>query len=513
MDVDKMESISDSNKRIAKNTLVLYFRMIFVTLLSLIIIKYTLQILGVNDYGIYNIIGGVVSFLTFITATISSATQRFLAFELGRNNIVSYNNTFNMLLSIFGGISVILLLIFILLSHPIVYLWLKIPNNRLYAAEIVYFFSVFSFIISILAIPYISSIVANEKMNVYAYTTIIDTVAKLILLLALVFSPFDKLITFAIGTFIVTLLSNSIYVFYNQKNINGTHLYFYWEYKLFRKLMSYVGWSFFGSISGVLCNQGLSIIMNLFFGVATNAAKAISDKIMSVVQSFVMNFYMAVSPQITKTYANNDLDSTVNLAFKSTRLGYYLMLIISVPVILLLDKILALWLAETYTQDMLIFTRLSLVFALINVFESPITFMVRATGNIKKYQISVGIFTLLVLPTTYLLYKIGCPAYVAFWSEIIIYAMVQLIRVKIASEFYPITIKYYIKEVLALPIIISAVIFILFKILEILQFNIWVITSICFIIMVIMVWRYGLHSSERRHIINAIKRGTIKYFV
>ena len=508
-----MNSNRENTKRIAKNTMMLYIRMLFSMLVSLYTSRVVLQTLGVEDYGIYNVVGGVVAMLGFLNDSMSGATSRFITYELGRGDNARLNQVFSTSLIIHVSIA-----LFVFVLAETVGLWffenkLVIPENRMVSARLIYHFSVISMMIGITQVPYNAVIISHEKMNVYAYTTIIDTVAKLILLLALVFSPFDKLITFAIGTFIVTLLSNSIYVFYNQKNINGTHLYFYWEYKLFRKLMSYAGWSFFGSISGVLCNQGLSIIMNLFFGVATNAAKAISDKIMSVVQSFVMNFYMAVSPQITKTYANNDLDSTVNLAFKSTRLGYYLMLIISVPVILLLDKILALWLAETYTQDMLIFTRLSLVFALINVFESPITFMVRATGNIKKYQISVGIFTLLVLPTTYLLYKIGCPAYVAFWSEIIFYAMVQLIRVKIASEFYPITIKYYIKEVLALPIIISAVIFILFKILEILQFNIWVITSICFIIMVIMVWRYGLHSSERRHIINAIKRGTIKYFV
>lgn len=506
-----MNDVSYNNKRIAKNTLILYVRMILITLLSLITIKYTLQILGVDDFGIYNLLGGIVSFLSFITATISSATQRFLAFELGRKDIASYNNVFNMLLLIFGGISMILLFIFILMEHPIIYLWLKIPGNRLHAAEIVYYFSVFSFITSVIAIPYISSIVANEKMDVYAYVAIIDTIAKLLLLIALVISPFDKLITLAIGTFFVTLVTNSIYVLYSKKKIKGTNFYLYWEYNLFLKLMSYTGWSFFGSVSSVLCNQGISIIMNLFFGVTANAAKAISDKIMSMVQSFVMNFYIAVSPQITKTYANNNLSTTINLAFKSSRLGYYLMLIISVPIIILLDKILSLWLSHTYTQDMLIFTRLSLIFALINVFESPITFMIRATGNIKKYQISVGFFTLAIFPITYLLYKIGFPAYTAFWCEITIYAIVQLIRVKIASKFYPITIKKYIKEVLEKPLIISTITYIISIILETLQFNILIKASIVFFLMLIMIWFYGLHSNEQKFVLDTIKKRNYIY--
>lgn len=494
------QDVSANNKRIAKNTLFLYIRMIAATLLSLVTVKYTLQILGINDYGIYNVVGGVVSFLTFVNATMSSATQRFLSYELGRNDIVAYNETFNSLLLVFVCVGVLMFVILEALTSPLIYSWLQIPDARRGAAEMVYHLSVVSFVFSFIAIPFISSILANERMGVYAYITIADTAAKLLLLAILVFSPYDKLLSYSVGILLISLVINLIYVIYNQRFINATRIRFFFDKKLFVRLLNYIGWSFLGSISGVMCNQGLSILMNLFFGVAVNAAKAIADRVMNIIQSFVLNFYMAVSPQITKTYAAGDIDYTIKLAFNSTRLAFYLMMILSVPLMILADDILKLWLGETCTNEMVVFTQLSLIFALVNVFETPITFMIRATGDIKRYQIYVGMFTLLVVPISYLLYLYGCPAYSAFVCEILIYLFVQIIRIRITKLYYPISVSLYFKEVLAVPLLISVVVYICDLLMQFMGTDNLTTAFWVFVVLLVLVWFIGLRHGERKFI-------------
>lgn len=496
---------TSNNNRIIKNTLLLYFRMIVVTLLSLITVRYTLQILGIEDYGIYNVVGGAVTFLTFITATMSSATQRFLAYELGRNDNESYNNMFNALIGMFLIIGVILLCLFEVFAYPLVYQWLQLPPERLSIAFIVYQFSAFCFIINVLAIPFISSILASENMGVYAYITIADTLSKLLLLAILIFAPFDKLASYAIGIFVITIFTNLIYIYYNQRYIASTKIYLYWNRHVLKELSVYTGWSFFGSISAVMCNQGLTILMNLFFGVAVNAAKAISDRIMTIVQSFVTNFYMAVSPQITKNYASGYLGETIALAFNSTRLGYYLMLLLSVPAILLTDKILYLWLGASCTEDMVVFTQLSLVFALVNVFETPITFMMRATGNLKKYQVVIGMITLLVVPISYFMFYIGFPAFVAFLVETAVYVITQIFRVYIAKQYYSFTIQQYLKGVVASPLVITATIIVSVLILSWIGMGIYLTTLITFALSTFLIWQWGLTNTERTYALNKIK--------
>lgn len=487
----------ENNKRIAKNTVLLYIRMIIVTVLSLITVKYTLKILGVEDYGIYNVIGGVVSLLTVVTGTLTSATQRFLAFDIGRNDHISYSRTFNMLLLIYALACCALFIIFESIGYPIIYKWLILPSNRLAEAYIVYHLSVLTFIANVMVIPFSSSIIANEKMGVYAYLTIIDTISKFAVLGILIISPFDKLVSYAIATFVMIILVDLMYVWYNQKKIAMTPLYYHWDKKLFKRLVGYTGWSMFGSVSGVLSTQGLSILMNLFFGVSVNAAKAISDKINNIVYSFVQNFYMAISPQIVKTYASGDYEYTIKLSFRSTKISYYLLFIITIPLFILLDKLLRIWLSESCTGDMVLFTRLSLIFALINVFEPPITFMIRATGKIKYYQIFVGIITIMVVPLAYILYVCGFPAYMGFIANIIVYGIAQVVRISIVKKYYRFQYAQYIKEAVVRPLIITIVISIIALLLINFKMDIYITAVLTTIFMVFSIWYFGLYNSER----------------
>lgn len=342
-------------------------------------------------------------------------------------------------------------------------------------------------------------------MGVYAYITIADTVAKLMLLGILLFSPFDKLISYAVGIMVIAIVTNAIYVVYNQQKIRGTRIYYYWDGKVFRILTGYTGWSFFGSVSAVMCNQGMTILMNIFFGVAVNAAKAISDRIMTIVQSFVMNFYMAVSPQIVKTYAAGDLAYTVHLAYSSTRLAFYLMMVLSVPTIILLDDIMQLWLGDTCTPDMILFTRLSLIFAIVNVFETPITFMMRATGRLKAYQLYVGMLTLAIIPVSYVLYKMGLPAYTAFVCQTVIYAVVQFVRVWVARRHYPITMSGYIREVLLRPVLVSVAVTLAATMLYAAGLSAWGNAVITTFLLLALIWLYGLSANEKTMVKTKLK--------
>lgn len=505
-----MQPSQQNNKRIAKNTLMLYLRMIIVTLISLVTVKYTLKILGVEDYGIYNVIGGVVSFLTIVTGTMTSATQRFLAYDLGRNNHTAYSNTFNMLLLVFLIMGILIFLFFELFGYPIIYKWLAIPNERLNEAYVVYHLSALAFVANVITIPFISSIIANEKMNVYAYITIFDSIGKLAILGLLIISPSDKLITYSAATLLMVLLVNGVYVWYNQKKINLTPIFYYWDKSQLRKITKYTGWSLFGSVSGVMCTQGLSIVMNLFFGVTVNAAKAISDKIKNIVYSFVQNFYVAVSPQIIKSYAAGDYYYTLQLAFRSTKLSYYLLFLITVPVMAMLDNILHSWLGETCTPDMVIFTQLSLIFALVNVFETPITYMIRATGQVKFYQITVGIITLMVVPLAYLLFYLGLPAYMGFVAEIIIYSIAQIARIHVAKNYYEFSYKDYFIQAMLHPLLMTIVIIAIGLCFAAFNINAYINSLLLFIIILIWIWCIGLDKKEKsfvkKIIINKIQK-------
>lgn len=494
-----------NSKRIAKNTIVLYFRMIVVTLLSLVTVRYTLKLLGQEDYGIYNVVAGVVTFMSFVTAPISAATQRFLAYKLGEHDGKGYNDMFNMLLLAFVAVGVLICVGLEVLSYPIIYYWLQIPLERQEAAFIVYHLAVISFFSIVAAMPFLSSILANERMGVYAYVTIVDTIVKLALLALLIIDSGDKLIVYATGMTAVSVLINVIYIIYNQRFIPNTRLYYHWDGDTMRRVLSYTGWSFFGAVSGIMCIQGLTILMNLFFGVTVNAAKAISDKVQAVVRSLVINFYMAVSPQITKSYAASDMEYAIKLAYTSTRLAYYLMLLVITPVIVLADKLLSLWLGSTCSDDMVLFSQLSLVYVLVNVFETPITFLMSATGDIRRYQIYVGCITLLVVPISGICFALGCGAYMGFLILIFVYGFAQLVRVYVLKEHYDVSMVEYFSKVLKKPMLISLVDVICLFALFSCGTNDYIVAIVMIVVLLCVIWLYGLEKAEKEYICTKIK--------
>ncbi len=501
---------SENNKRIAKNTLLLYFRMILVSVVSLFTTRIMLEQLGVENFGIYNVVGGIVGFLGMLNGSMTSATQRFLAFELGSGDVKSYNRVFSMLLTIFIALSVVLMIIAIAIGPWLINDIIMIPNDKRSVAMWVYYFSVVTFFVSLLAIPYMSSIIAHEKMGIYAFMSFIEVILKLLLIYALYISSFDKLLTYGFLTMCVAFLVTLCYCLYCLYKIKGCIYHFFWKKTLYQRLLSYIGWNLFGSVTTILNYQGQTLVLNLFFGPLVNAAKAISDRISNIVVSFSNNYYMAVRPQIIKSYASGDHDYMFKLVFQSSKFSFYLLFFLTLPLIILMQKILTLWLGiNQVTDNMIVFSQLMLAFSLVNVFESPITTMIQATGNIRKYEIIIGSGTLLLLPICYYLFSIGFPAYYSLIVLILIYAVAQIFRLLIAKQQVGFSVRNYFNSVFV-PVIISTtptaiVSYYLCKFFQDNFFGLIYSVVTCMLISFIFVFFLGLDKLEKNMAISFIK--------
>ena len=353
-----------------------------------------------------------------------------------------------MLINIFGVFSIATVVLLELTVPLLISNYLVIPSNRLVAAHWVFQFSIISYVFSTMTIPYTSSIIAYERMNVYAYFTIVDVFGKLAILAALFYSPIDRLITFSLLSTCITCIVNIWIVLYGKFKLPGCLYSKYWDSSLFKRMSSFAGWNLFGSASWVLNNQGQAIILNLFFGPVVNAAKAVADRINQIIVSFCNNFYMAVNPQITKTYASGNFGLTKNLVLTSSKLSFFLMLVLCLPVQFNMRGLLYLWLGETQvSEEMILFSIWVLCFTLINSLETPLSQTIRATGNIKRYQIQIGVQTLSFLPVTYICFCLGCPAYYSMIVLCSVYLIAHFSRIRIVGPIINMNFYEYTKNV------------------------------------------------------------------
>lgn len=398
----------DDNKRIAKNTVFLYIRTFVSMLISLYTSRKILEALGIEDFGILNVVGGVISMLAFLNGSMSVATQRFLTVELGQKNYEGYNRVFNMAMLIHIGLAA-----FILVAAETVGLWfvnvhLNIPAERMYAANWIYQATVLSAILGILQTPYNASIVSHERMHVYAYVGLGESFGKLFLVLALLMYPYDRLMVWGFAMFALQFTVAAVYRVYCIRQFRECKLRLSWDKPVFRSMAGFTGWNMFGTIAWLLKDQGANILMNLFGGPVVNAARGISCQVTGTIQSLTNGFQSAVNPQLTKKYASRDTDATCRLLCKSSKISYFLLFLIALPVMLEIDFVLSLWLVEVPPMSSL-FTRIIIIEALFSTFSSPMITALMATGNIKWYQIVVGSLLLLNIPVAYLLLKYGYP--------------------------------------------------------------------------------------------------------
>jgi len=412
---------------------------------SLYTSRVVLQQLGVSDYGIYSLVGGIVALFGFFNTAMSSATQRYLSFDIGKGDTEHLRKTFSATLTIHFGIALLVLILaetigLWYINHKMVF-----PGDRGFAVNVVYQFSVFSFLLGIVQVPYNALIIARERMKVYAYVSIAEVLLKLIIVFLLIYFGNDKLITYATLTFVVAVIIRLIYQFYCRRHFVESKYKFEYDRVYYRELFSYSGWSLFGNLAVVGKWQGTNIILNIFFGTIVNSAYGIAMQVQGALSSFVYNFLVAVRPQIIQSYAKKDLQRSHKLIIQSSKFSFILLYFISLPVLFNIEYILSIWL-EIVPEYTSVFITLCMIGILIDCISEPLIAGIHASGNIKTYQIVLSLLIGLSLPISYTLLKVGYPPFSVFIVMIGINTAAFAYRLIACAKLTKLNWVCYIKE-------------------------------------------------------------------
>ena len=454
--VDAADGAVFSNRRIAKNTMLLYMRMILMTLIGIYTSRVILQTLGVIDYGLYNAVGGVIGMFNIVTSSLSTAVGRYLTYELGRGDMKRLKLVFSTSINIQFALAIIIVIVAGTVGCWFVNYKMNIPDGRLSAANWVLFCCILSSAVSLVSVPYNSSIVSHEKMNIYAYMSILNAVLKLAIVFALYVSPVDKLKTYSVLLLIVSLVMRYIYYLYCKKHFKECSYTFVYDKQLIKDMTKFAGWSFFGNGAWVLNTQGVSILVNIFFGVTLNAARGIASQVEGIATTFVNNFMVAMNPQITKLYASGDLSNLHILVCRGARFSFFLMVFFGIPCCLETERLLVLWLGVVPEYTILFF-RLSFVASICTLLGNTLVTAQYATGDIKRYQIIITIFGSFVFPLTWLAFKLGGnPA----WTYIVysaVYFVLVFVRIYLVKDMIHMPWQMYVKNVLAKSALVAAI--------------------------------------------------------
>lgn len=434
------------NKRIAKNTIFLYVRMFLIMGVSLYTSRIVLQALGEDDFGLYNVVGGIVAMFTFLNGALAAATSRFITYEIGRNDKVQLHRVFNVSFVIHLFMAICIVVLAETIGLWFLYNKMVIPADRFNAAFWVYQISVISCVFSITQIPYTAAIIAHERMNVYAYVGIVEVLLKLIIAYLITISPFDKLISYALMLFVVQALIMLYYRMFCRKRFDECRLMLVNERSMYRRMFVYAGSDMIGNLSALAQGQGLNILLNMFFGPAVNAARGIAYQVQGAVTQFSGNFMTAVKPQIIKLYAAGKISDMMQLVIQSSCFSYYLMLIIVLPICLEADYILTLWLDE-YPEYTVSFLRLVLVLCMIQTLKTPRTTVFHATGRILLPNIVVGTILCMAFPLSYVVLRMGGNPDSVFWTAIVSMALSEIASIIILKYRINYSITEYVSKV------------------------------------------------------------------
>jgi O-antigen/teichoic acid export membrane protein len=441
-----MSFVVDNNRRIAKNTLLLYVRMLLIICVSLYTSRVVLNTLGVDDYGIYNVVGSIVVMFSFLNGSMTTATQRYITFAIGRGDNSRLQTIFSTALQIHFLIAVI-----VIVGGEIIGLWflynkLQIPEERMNAAFWVLQCSVISTSVMVLSVPYEADIIAHEEMSAFAYISIFEALLNLFVVYLLLLFSIDKLILYAFLILTIRFLIRFCYTRYCNDKFAETKYHRVWDRQLFREMVAFAGWSVFGNFAVACLGQGLNILLNIFFGSVVNAARGISVQVQSAIQGFVGNFQMALNPQITKTYARGEMNDMHQLMFCSARFSFYLLFLLSLPVLLETEYILTLWL-KIVPENTVIFLRIIICTSLISTVSNPLAIANQATGKVKYYQIVCGSILILVLPFSYVCLRLGLPAYSVFLVHLVMEMICMFARMVMLRPLLHIRIREYIEQI------------------------------------------------------------------
>ena len=446
-----MSQPSENNKRIAKNTLALYVRMLLLLLITLYTSRVVLKVLGVTDYGIYNIVGGVIVFFSFINSALAGATQRFLNYELGRDNKKKIKSVFNASLYV----HIIVILIIVVLGETVglwfVYTQLNIPSERFHAGLTVYHLSIVTFCINVLRAPFNAAIIANEKMTYYAYISIVEAALKLAIVYLLALSAFDKLVFYGMLTLITTLVITGFYVLYCKRNFSFVGISRHCDKTIVKSLLSFSLWSCFGNLSNIVSSQGLNILLNLFWGVTVNAAMGLANHVSAAIYGFIGNFQTAFNPSIIKLYASEEIERHNNLIYQASKISFFLFWILFIPFVLNSYYVLDIWL-DKVPQFTDTFCQLLLIDQCLFALSGPLWVSAQATGLIKNYMLTVGALNMLTLPVSYLFLYLGYSPSIVIVVKILFDLCTYIYRLYFLRSKIDFPLMEYVRKVI-LPIL------------------------------------------------------------
>lgn len=449
-----MSEISSNSRRIAKNTFLLYFRMLLMMFIGLFTSRVVLQQLGVEDYGVWTAVGGVVMIFTMVTDCVSGAIHRFLSYELGLGDNEKLRKAFSSGLIVQIALTIILVLFVLFVGQWFLDTQMDIPISRMDSARTVLYCSLGILALSMLSVPYNASIIAHEKMSAFAFLSIVEAVLKLAVAFALSASSFDKLSIYALLMLIVALVVRSSYIIYCRHFFSETRGMPVFDKAMLKEMSSFAGWSFIGSGATALNNHGLNLLINIFFGVATNAARGIASQVENIVRQFVNNFLTALNPQITKSWAASDKDYCFELVRKGSKFSMLVILLFLVPLFVDAENVLHIWLG-TVPDFAPQFVRLTIIALLIEMGANSLMILQLATGNVKRFYLYTGLISLLCLPCVWIAFKSGLQVYLSYIILIACNFVVFIVKLLIVNHYTSFPIIKFIKSII-IPISITA---------------------------------------------------------
>lgn len=497
-------------RRIARNTLMLYIRMFALLLVGLYTSRVVLEALGENDYGIYNVVGGVVAMFTIISGALNSAVSRFITFEMGKGPYARLNEVYSTAVTI----QFVIALIVVAAAEPIG-LWfieneMTIDPSRIPAAKWVLHFSILAFVINLMSVPQMASITAHEKMSAYAAIGVLDGILRLAVAFLILRNPIDRLVYYAALMAAVVLIVRGAYGFYCRIHFPECRYRPVFEKPLMKEMFSFAGWNFIGVSAGVLRDQGGNILVNLFYGTAVNAARGIAVQLNAAVQGFVTNFMTAVNPQITKSYASGDKAYMLSLIRRSSRMSFFLLFVIALPILFNTEYLLSIWLKEVPAHTVL-FVRLFLVFALCESISNPLITAQLATGKIRNYQLVVGGLMLLNIPVSYIFLKYGAAAEITVAVAIAISLACLAARLMMLRGMIGLSIRKFVTDVclkIVLVVVISLILPVVLHDMLPEGFAGFVISAaVCVAVSGSAVLFIGLDGKERKELMAMIRKG------
>ena len=450
-----MSDSSYKGNRIAINTLVLYLRMFFLMAVSLYTSRVILKTLGIVDFGIYNVVGGFVALFAVVSKSLSSAASRFINIEIGKGEQGRLKQVFSSIVTIQIVLAMVIAFIGETFGLWFVNSQLILPDNRILAANWCYQFSILTFCSNIITIPYNAAIIAHEQMKAFAYVSIFEGLSKLVIAYLILLSPIDHLVFYSLLICLLQLSVQVMYRLYCRFHFKECKYHFYYDKKLLKQIFSFSGWKLIGTSTSVLRNQGGNVLMNMFFGPTVNAARAIANQVLNAINGFVTNYIIAVNPQITQSYASGDRAFMMKLIFASCKFSYFMLFMLSIPIIINIDYILYLWLTKVPEKSSL-YTILTIVFALIETISHPLIVAQNATGKQRLYQIVIGSQTLSILPFTFLFYRLGYPPEYFFYTCILTSITSLISRIILLHNNIDLEIKEFIIDVIK-PVVIVTV--------------------------------------------------------